>query len=68
MVLSSLVVAYSEEMYSIQDPLTKIPKNTELRGFQVTQKLGFRVLFEKPWSYMWEGANVTWAKRNREGQ
>lgn len=50
--LSPLIVAYSGEMYSIPDPLSKIPKNTELRGFQVTQKLGFRVLFERPWSYM----------------
>lgn len=53
--LSPLIVAYTGDMYSIADPLTKIPKKSELRGFQITQNLGFRALFERPWSYMCVG-------------
>lgn len=48
----SLILTYGEEMYSIPDPLTKIPKYTEWRGLQVTQELGFRVIYERPWSYI----------------
>ena len=39
-------LAHDGQRRSIPDPLTKIPKNTELRGFQATQKLGSRVIDE----------------------
>lgn len=39
-------LAYGGQRHSIPDPLTKIPKNTELRGFRATQKLESRVIYE----------------------
>lgn len=39
-------LAYGGQRHSIPDPLTEIHKNTELRGFRATQKLGSRVIYE----------------------